>query len=433
MYSTAYVWAKVLAQMEVKWPSISTWFDDAEVLELTGETLTLYTPTDFRQEFIKNKASAYIREVMRELFGMEIEVEVQGDRAIAAKEPDTPDTLMFNPQFTFENFVVGPSNRFAHAAALAVAKKPAESYNPLFIYGPSGLGKTHLLYAIANEIHRAAPHFRIVYIKGDQFTNELISAIQQGKNVEFRSKYRGADLFLVDDIQFIAGKASTQEEFFHTFNTLYEAKKQIVLTSDRPPKEMNTLEDRLLTRFEWGLIADIQPPDYETRVAIIRNKARSLNLVLPDDVCEYISNNVTSNVRQIEGAVNKIKANHDLNGMKIDVASVSRCITDMYKGGGAALPTPSIIIAETARFYQIEESVLRSTRKTKGTAHARQIAMYLCRHMTNISYPDIGREFGKHHTTIMYGVQEIEKMIDAGSGSLQQEIADITAAINARL
>ena len=230
---------------------------------------------------------------------------------------------MFNPQFTFENFVVGASNRFAHAAALAVANKPAASYNPLYIYGPSGLGKTHLLYAIANEIHRQHPDFKIVYIKGDQFTNELITALQEGKNVEFRSKYRGADLFLVDDIQFIAGKTSTQEEFFHTFNTLYEAKKQIVLTSDRPPNEMHLLEDRLLTRFEWGLLADIQPPDYETRMAIIRNKARSLNLEMPDEVCQYIANNITSNVRQIEGTVIKILANRDLNGMTIDVQSLS--------------------------------------------------------------------------------------------------------------
>ena len=249
----------------------------------------------------------------------------------------------------------------------------------------------------------------------------------------FRSKYRGADLFLVDDIQFIAGKAATQEEFFHTFNTLYEAKKQIVLTSDRPPHEMNLLEDRLLTRFEWGLIADIQPPDYETRMAIIRNKARSLNLSLPDDVCEYIANNITANVRQIEGTVIKILANRDLNGMTIDVQSVARSITDMYKGGGETLPTPAVIIAETARFYQIDESVLRGTQKTKGTAKARQVAMYLCRRLTNISFPDIGHEFGKHHTTVMYAVGEIEKMLDAGNASLQKEIEDITAAINARL
>lgn len=435
MLSSAYVWAKVLGQLESKMPSISTWFDDCEVVELTGQTLILFTPTEFRREFIETKAAGYIQDAIRELFSMEITVQVLGEQEKRELEQKKikDDPILFNPQFTFENFVVGASNRFAHAAALAVANKPAASYNPLYIYGPSGLGKTHLLYAIANEIHRQHPDFKIVYIKGDQFTNELITALQEGKNVEFRSKYRGADLFLVDDIQFIAGKTSTQEEFFHTFNTLYEAKKQIVLTSDRPPNEMHLLEDRLLTRFEWGLLADIQPPDYETRMAIIRNKARSLNLEMPDEVCQYIANNITSNVRQIEGTVIKILANRDLNGMTIDVQSVARSITDMYKGGGEALPTPSLIISETARFYQVEESVLRGTKKTKGTAKARQVAMYLCRRMTNISFPDIGQEFGKHHTTVMYAVSEVEKQLAVGNSTLQKEIDDIIASINARL
>ena len=265
MYSAAYVWAKVLAHMEQRLtaPVVSTWFDDAEVVSLENDTLTLFTPSEYRKDIIERRCTGYIQEAMQELFHQDIRVQVLNREQYDAlrRRERAPGLFEVNPQFTFEKFVVGSSNRFAHAAAMAVANMPAEAYNPLLIYGPSGLGKTHLLYAIADRLRRAHPDFKIVYIKGDQFTNELISAVQEGKNVAFRDKYRSADLFLMDDIQFIAGKASTQEEFFHTFNNLWENHKQIVLTSDRPPKEMDTLEDRLRTRFEWGLVADIQPPD----------------------------------------------------------------------------------------------------------------------------------------------------------------------------
>ena len=372
---------------------------------------------------------------MRDEFQMEVELEVIDDTEIDAyrENQKKPDFVEFNPQFTFDKFVVGSSNRFAHAAAIAVANAPAETYNPLFIYGPSGLGKTHLLYAIASEVHKKHPSYNIVYIKGDQFTNELIAAVQEGRNIEFRSKYRGADLFLVDDIQFIAGKDSTQEEFFHTFNTLYESHRQIVLTADRPPHEMLRLEDRLKTRFEWGLIADIQPPDYETRMAIIKNKAMSLGLEFPDDVCEYIAENITTNVRQIEGTVKKILAYRDLQGMPLDVASVSRAIKDMYKGKAESLPTPGLIISEVCRFYSIEEQVLRGTLKNKNTAEARQVAMYLCRKLTNLSLPDIGREFGRDHSTVLHGLNKIERLMADSTSGLQDNIRDITANINNKL
>lgn len=360
---------------------------------------------------------------------------LSGDEADSYKSLHSQETsFMFNPQFTFDRFVVGSSNRFAHAAAVAVSNNPAEAYNPLFIYGQSGLGKTHLLYAIAGEIHRQHPDYKIVYIKGDQFTNELIDAVQEGKNVEFRNKYRNADLFLVDDIQFIAGKQSTQEEFFHTFNSLYEAKKQIVLTSDRPPNEMQRLEDRLKTRFEWGLIADIQPPDYETRMAIIKNKAYSLGLQLPDDVCSYIAENITTNVRQIEGTVKKIMAYRDLTGNEVDISFVSRAIKDMYKSKSSAVPTPSLIIAEVSRFYSIEENVLRGTLKDKSTAEARQIAMYLIRELTNLSFPDIGKEFGKDHTTVIHSCKKVKAMlVNSKDDSVAKNIRDITANINSKL
>ena len=312
MYSSAYVWAKVLTHMEnlLSTTVISTWFDDAEVVELTENKLVLYSPSEFRKNIIETRCVGHIQDAMKELFDMNVEVQVlSGEEVEAYKQKGrTPQFIEYNPQFTFDRFVVGPSNRFAHAAAIAVANRPAETYNPLFIYGPSGLGKTHLLYAIAGEINYRHPDYNIIYIKGDQFTNELIQALQEGKNAEFRNKYRNADLFLVDDIQFISGKESTQEEFFHTFNNLYENHKQIVLTSDRPPSDLLRLEDRLKTRFEWGLIADINPPDYETRMAIIRNKSDSLGMDMPDDVCSYIAENITTNIRQIEGTVKKIKA-----------------------------------------------------------------------------------------------------------------------------
>ena len=342
-------------------------------------------------------------------------------------------SMDFNPQFTFDSFVVGPSNRMAHSAAIAVSNTPGQVYNPLFIYGPPGVGKTHLLYAIANGIRKGNPNANIVYIKGDQFTNELIDAIRNGKNIEFRSKYREADLFLIDDVQFIAGKESTQEEFFHTFNKLYEEHKQIVMTSDRKPSDMATLEDRLRTRFEWGLTMDIQPPDYETRMAILKNKARSLGLDLSDDVCNYIAINVTNNVRQIEGTVKKILAYRDLNNMPLDLPNISRAIDDMFKSEGNALPTPNLIISQVCKFYSVDETVLRGTQRTRGVSEARQMSMYLIRKLTNLSLPDIGNEFAKDHTTVMHAIKKVEASLKAGDVTIQNSVRDITANINSCL
>ncbi len=437
MYSSAYVWAKILGHMEARLTPqvVSTWFDDAEILELTDQKLVLYSPTTFRKDIILLRCSGYIQEAMQELFHTSVTLEVLDDTQIGAYRSSRkkPEFIEFNPQFTFDNFVVGSSNRFAHAAALSVSNNPAETYNPLFIYGPSGLGKTHLLYAIASVVHQEHPDFNIVYIKGDQFTNELIAALQEGRNMEFRNKYRGADLFLMDDIQFIAGKDSTQEEFFHTFNNLYENHRQIVLTADRPPHEMLRLEDRLKTRFEWGLLADIEPPDYETRMAIIKNKAMSLGLCLPDDVCDYIAENITTNIRQIEGTVKKILAYHELDGMELEVSNVARAIRDMYKEKTENLPTPALIISEVCRFYGIEEQVLRGTQKNKNTAEARQLSMYLIRKMTNLSLPDIGREFGRDHSTVIHSIRKIELLLQDRTSAIQDNVRDITSNINSRL
>ena len=437
MYSSAYVWAKILNYLEERLSSsiVSASFDDAEIIELNEEKLILYSPSDFRREVIARRYTAIIQDALKEIFNSDAKVIVFGEDELAAYKTKGKNatSMDFNPQFTFENFVVGPSNRFAHGAAIAVANHPGDVYNPLFIYGPPGVGKTHLLYAIANGIRKQNPQANVVYIKGDQFTNELIQALQSGKNIEFRSKYREADLFLIDDVQFIAGKEATQEEFFHTFNKLYEEHKQIVMTSDRKPSDMLTLEKRLQTRFEWGLLADVQPPDYETRMAIIKNKCRQLALDLPEDVCNYIATNITNNVRQIEGTVKKIMAYRDLNNMPLDLPNVSRAINDMFKAEGNALPTPNLIISQVCKFYSVDETALRGTQKNKGIAEPRQIAMYLVRKLTNMSLPEIGQEFSKDHTTVLYAIRKVELELKNGNDTMRNNIRDITANINSCL
>ena len=329
--------------------------------------------------------------------------------------------------------MVGSSNKLAHAAALAVAEgRQKHNYNPLFIYGASGLGKTHLLYAIRHEVERKCPHYNVIYVKGEEFLNELITAIRQGENVEFREKYRSADYFLMDDIQFIAGKIATQEEFFHTFNTLRELGKQIVFTSDRPPLEIHTLEDRLRTRFMSGLSVDIQPPDDALRVAIIRSKAEQLGVVLPDDVTFYIADNLDSNVRQLEGAVKLIIACRDIMDDDITVESVKERLKDTFKGDRDLIPTTDLIIDETAKYYMLTAPEIKGQSRAASTALARHIAMYLIRKLTNLSLKDIGGVFDdRDHSTVLTSVRKIEKKIREES-DFSNIIRDITSNINSK-
>ena len=410
---------------------ISTWFGDASAVTVKDGVFILLTTSRMKREMIENRYAQPFCEAVRELTGEDLALRVLcGDEELSLWRAANEDTVYAN--YTFERFIVGNSNKFAHAAAYAVAQNPASAYNPLFIYGQSGLGKTHLLYAIAHTIHDNHPEYKVVYIKGDTFTNELIQAIREGRNQEFREKYRGADVFLMDDVQFIAGRDSTQEEMFHTFNTLYELKKQIVFTSDRPPKEMLRLEDRLKTRFEWGLLADIQPPDYETRMAIIKNKAIRMGVELPEFLLQLIAENITANVRQIEGTVNKIMAYQDLMGDAVDKETVIRAVKDMFKDKSDIVPTAEVIIDEVCKFYNIEPGVLKGQGRAKDISLARQIAMYLIRRMTNLSLKEIGKEFeGRDHTTVLHSLERVEELVKTDPEKAEI-IKDITANINIR-
>ena len=393
-----------LEQLDVPPSTISAWFDDVTVVSFGDNRLVLHSPVPFKKEFIESKFIAPLQEVLHNLTGDPITIVVVTGEYTAPSTSTSP-----YDDYTFERFIVGSSNKFAHAAALAVSQRPAAENNPLFIYGNSGLGKTHLMYAIANVLRRTHPEYRIIYVKGEDFTNELITAIQEGNVQAFRNKYRMVDLLLLDDVQFIAGKERTQEEFFHTFNALYEAKKQIVLTSDRPPKEINTLEDRMKTRFEWGLLADIQPPDFETRIAIIRDKAVKMGVELPDDVSNYIAENIQANIRQLEGAVKKIKAMHELMGERITVSLAENAIDALRTENPGLNPTPERIMEAVANYFYIPVEQMISQNRSKDVAYPRQMAMYMIRQELEYSFPDIAKIFKRDHTTVMHACNKIEE------------------------
>lgn len=398
---------------------ISTFFEDAEALAIDGDRLIVKVQSDLVKSVIDQRFAQDIADIISDISGSRMKAEFLSDPT-QYRRYERATLPAGYAAYTFDTFIVGNSNKLAHAAAMAVANAgslpagaagSAAIYNPLFIYGQSGLGKTHLLYAIMEMITSHRFDKKVVYIKGDEFTNELIRAIEQGTTPEFRDKYRGADLLLVDDIQFIAGKDRTQEEFFHTFNSLYEAGKQIVLTSDRPPKEMATLEERLTTRFEWGLITDIQPPDIETRMALVNAKAKNMGLELPADVTEYVASNITSNIRQLEGAVKKIAATSSVMQVPITVAVAQDAIKDLFKESPGLNPTPQLILEEVASFTGVGADKITGPSKAKDISNARQIFIYLLTEMTDMSLPSIGRFLNRDHTTVLYGRDKIAEKI----------------------
>ena len=420
MNSMRDLWDSVLKRLsgELSDITIKTWFDEVTVVTMEDSAFVLHCSNTFKKSTIEARFLPHIKAALRDLFSTDLEVKILDDQQLAAYHgvaPDRPGDLSESEAFTFETYVVGPQNKLAFAAAKAVTEKPGENYNPLFIYGDSGLGKTHLLYAIANALRKKRPEARIVYVKGDDFTNELIASIRENRNAEFREKYRQTDILLMDDIQFIAGKIQTQEEFFHTFNTLYESGRQIVLTSDRPPKEITQLEDRLRTRF-----------------AIVQNKAAMLGVKLPNEVTDYIAENITSNVRQIEGTLNKILAYRDLLDDQVNEETVSRAIRDMLKKSNDFAPTPKVIVGYICSYFHVDEDTLRGQSRSRDVVAARQIAIYLIRRMTSLSLNDIGKEFGdRDHSTIMHSLEKVESQMRSDP-AFAEKVKEITSNINSK-
>ena len=414
-------------QAELSEVAYNLWIKDIEPIDFDGSTVYLFVRTEFKKSIVEEKYLGLLKKAFESVLGFDVELKFSCEETLAqplSKEEGSttpvnaspvmtpPNTRSFGGEYeyTFDTFIVGSSNKFAHAASWAVASNPAKSYNPLFIYGGSGLGKTHLVCAICEEIKKNNPNFTILYVKGEEFTNELITAIGRKETNKFHEKYRVADMLAVDDIQFIGGKESTQEEFFHTFNTLFHEGKQIVLTSDRPPKEIKTLEDRLRTRFEWGLLSDIQPPDFETRVAIIRRKAELLNFDIPDDVSEYIANRLKNNIRQLEGAVKKLKAYKQLAGSNPSILLAQNAIKDILSDHQPLPMTVERIITEVSRTYGVTAEDVRSTKRASTVSTARQVSMYIIRDITQMSMSTIGEEFSnRDHSTVVYACQQVQK------------------------
>lgn len=410
MSAASDVWGMVLNQLSAKVTptAINTWFTDCEPVDIDDHKLVLRTTSELKKAVIAKRFSDMITAALCEIFSCgEFELLLlDKDQGYTTTVDGTSTGLPKKKGFTFDDFIVGSSNRFAHAAAVAVSENPGTKYNPLFIYGNSGLGKTHLLLAIGHAVQEKHPEMNIAFVKGEGFTIELVKAIKEGKTEEFRNKFRTVDLLLIDDIQFIAGKQSTQNEFFHTFNDLYEAEQQIVICSDRPPIEMSLLDDRLRTRFEGGLMVDITPPDYETRIAILRDKAAKTGLVLSDETLSYIANKVKANVRQLEGVVKKLEAYREILGGEITKEYIDDIIEEV-SGEDEPIPTPDVIIRETARYFNLTPDDLKRSIQTKNISLARQISMFIMRDLTPMTFTDIGKVFKKDHSTVLSAVKKI--------------------------
>ena len=436
MNSVADVWTNVLQQLkkDLSETTITTWFDELTAVDIRENTFYLHCPNDFKKRYIESLFIKNIKAALQDLFSMEFEVKILDEAGLLEFQGGAPkknsDRFTYE-DFTFETFVVGPSNKLAYAASMAVAEHPAQNYNPLLIYGDSGLGKTHLLYAIANVIRQNDPAAKIVYIKGDDFINEFIELIRAGRGSDFRAKYREADLLLVDDVQFVAGKEQVQNEFFHTFNNLYESGKQIVLTSDRPPSEMTLLDDRLRTRFEWGLLADVTPPDFETRMAIIKRKAELVGLSVPDNVCEFIAQKLKSNIRQLEGAVKKLNAYYMLEGIQPVISVAQNAIKDILNETQPVPVTIEKIVGEVSRTFNVSPADIRGTKRNANVASARRVAIYILREVTGMSMEEIGREFsGRDHSTIVYSLKTMERDMK-NDQHLRETVSDIIKNVKA--
>jgi chromosomal replication initiator protein len=428
------VWAQVLAAVGKRVPQqcIETWFEPLVYAGCDGSSIQLAVPTEnFRKWFLDNYAEL-LQDAVTEVLHAPVRVNVTVQKstpeiARKASEPASslPTPCTPNEKYTFGSFVVGSSNQFARAAAFAVAERPSKAYNPLYIYGGAGLGKTHLMHAVCNFIHQRNPRLRLTYLSSEHFMNELINSIRYDRTAEFRDRYRNIDVLLMDDIQFIAGKERTQEEFFHTFNALYDAQKQIVITSDCPPKQIATMEERLHSRFEWGLIADIQPPDLETKVAILRKKAEAEGLgALSDEVALFIAGGIQSNIRELEGALTRLAARASLEGIgpaAIDIDYARDVLKNLVRDARAI--SVEKVIQAVSTYYGLKPAQLKAKSNARPIAQPRQVAMYITKQVTNLSLPQIGKDFGgKHHTTVLHSIRKID--------SLKKDNDEISTAVS---
>lgn len=442
---SARVWSEALSliRTRIATPIFRSWFEPIMEAGIDDETdnLVLLVPSRFAKDWIEPRYSQLLHASVTKAAGRELGVTIQVGEAssdavsspqissVAARKPDIPQ---LNSLYTFDTYVIGASNRFAHAAALAVAEAPGRAYNPLFIYGGVGLGKTHLLHAVGHYISQIQPDSTFTYVSSEKFTNEFISAVgDPGRIAGFKRRYRQNDVLLLDDVQFLEKKEQTLEEFFHTFNTLYDAGKQIVLTSDRPPKQLG-LEERVRSRFEWGLITDVQPPDLETRIAILRKKADFEGYDLEDDILTFIASRIESNIRELEGALIRVIAFASLDRRNVSVALAETALKDLYPPSGPASISPELILAETSRYFDVDSEDLISPNRNRPLVHARQIAMYLCRELTDLSLPKIGEWFGgRDHTTVIHSNKKVRELM-AENRTTYNHIQELTTRIRTR-
>lgn len=427
---------------KISYHSFNTWIISMQPLAFLEDILYIQVPNHFSRDWLNDRYTPLIKSSLRETLNRKVDIKflLQGEQPPntsqpihkKAYDPTNLNDLRYsylNPKYTFDTFVVGNSNRFAHAACFAVAESPAKAYNPLFTYGGVGLGKTHLMHAIGHYIRENNPNSTVAYVTSEKFTNDLINAIRDDRTVEFRTKYRSMDILLIDDIQFLAGKERTQEEFFHTFNTLYEANKQLIISSDRPPKEIPTLEDRLRSRFEWGLITDIQAPDLETRIAILRKKAQLESLIVPDETLTFIANRIQSNIRELEGALIRVIAMASLNNQEITAELADEALRDIIPATKPKPITVPLIQQTVAQYFNIRPEEFKTKKRTRAVAYPRQIAMYLTRELTDLSLPKIGEQFGgRDHTTVIHAHDKISRELQTDP-SLQNIVKELTEKV----